>query len=83
MRYTDLVAAKRAADEALAAAEADLLAELVAAKDAHRAKPTAKTRERKAAAVAAIQEVRAQARRGRTGNAVGGDVFLSPDQNGG
>lgn len=80
MSFADLLAAKRAADAALAAEETQLLAELLAAKDAHRQNRSQRNRERKAAAVAAIRAVRAESRRGRTG-LVGGDAFLSPVQN--
>lgn len=83
MRYGDLLAAKKKADAALAAHEAELVAELVAAKDAARREPNERNRGRKARAVAAVQEARAHARQGRTGHAVGGDAFLSPVQNGG
>jgi len=77
----DLLANRRAAEDALAAAEGDLLADLVAAKDAHRANPTQDSRARKAAAVEAVQEYRAATRAGRSGHGVGGDAFLSHEQN--
>lgn len=83
MRYTDLAKAAKKANEALAKAEDDLRWELVLAKEAYRNNPTDENRARKAAAVTAIQEARAIARKGRTGNAVGGDAFVSPEQNGG
>jgi DNA-binding FadR family transcriptional regulator len=79
-QFNDLLAAKRAADEALADFEATLIAELVQAKDAHRKSPTDTTRQAKAAAVANIQAHRALLRATRT-DLVGGDAFVSPEQN--
>jgi hypothetical protein len=76
-----LISAKQAADTKLAAAESDLLTELVAAKDAHRAAPAAQTRARKTKAVAAVVAYRAAVRADRDRHAVAGDAFLSPEQN--
>ncbi len=75
-----LLAAKTAADTALADAEAGLQEELVAAKDAHRAAPNLDTKARKDAAVAAIQTFRCVVRKDRVGVAVGGDAFVIEDQ---
>jgi hypothetical protein len=79
----DLLAAKATADEALAEAEGELLAELVDAKQAAREDPSEDNRARKVAAVEAIQQWRFVVREGREAHAVGGDAFLSPEQNGG
>lgn len=55
----------------------ELLAELVDAKEAYRDDPSDENKERKAAAVAAVQEHRALARAGRTASpTVGGDAFV-------
>jgi hypothetical protein len=78
-----LVARAAAAQAALADAESGALAELVAAKDAHRANPTDKTRARKAAAVEAVQQLRAVQRAGRgEGPSVGGDAFVTTGSEG-
>lgn len=73
----ELIEAKRAADAALADAEAGVLDELVAAKDAYRTDPSEGNRTRKAAAVSAIQYVREVQRTGRATHAVGGDAVAS------
>lgn len=79
--FHELLAAKNAADAALLDAEASVLAELVAAKDAYREDPTSANRERKAAAIESVVALRALQRAGREAHAVGGDAFLSPEQN--
>lgn len=76
-KFDDLMAAKRAADEALAGAHDDLASELIAAKDAHRENPTDETRVAKGEAVAAMQAFRAVTREGRAGVGVGGDATKS------
>lgn len=72
-----LIAQRAALDEAIGGAHDDALAELVAAKAAYRADPSEANRARKAAAVTAVQQVRAHLREGRTTTQVGGDAFLS------
>jgi membrane protein involved in colicin uptake len=76
-----LIAQRAALDAAIGGAHDDALNELVAAKDAYRTDPSETNRARKAAAVAAVQLVRAHLREGRTAPQVGGDAFLSPTQN--
>lgn len=78
-----LVAAKAEADAALAAAEADALHRLVAAKDTYRANPTAEGKAEKDAAATELRALREVVRADRTGPAVAGDAFLSTEQNGG
>ena len=82
MSYESLLKAKQKADAAVEKFEDDLRWELVLAKEAYRGDPTDENRARKAAAVKAIRELRAEVRKHRT-SLVGGDAFLSPDQNGG
>jgi hypothetical protein len=80
----DLVAALAAAKAALVEAERLATEELIAAKDAHREYQTAETRDRKAAAVAHIQALRAAIRADRGSEpALAGDTFLSPEQHDG
>jgi hypothetical protein len=55
----------------------ELLAELVAAKQAYRDDPSEENKRRKADAVAAVREHRARERAGRAGNAVGGDATVA------
>jgi len=60
-----------------AEAEEAAVVELVAAKDAFRADPSDANRERKAAAVAAVQAVRFEERANRTGIRLAGDAFVN------
>lgn len=53
--------------------------ELVAAKDAYKAKPTDKSRARRDAAVAAIQAIRLEERSSRSTLAIAGDAFVSQE----
>lgn len=79
-----LAAAKREADAALADAEAAMYAKLVDAKEAYRASPNVRTRAARDAAVAEVQAYRAAQRADRpagSGGSVGGDAYLSPEQN--
>lgn len=73
------------AKAALAQAEAEALEELIAAKEAHREHGTEESKERKAVAVARIQAIRTAVRADRGQHAglhgVGGDAYLSPEQN--
>lgn len=78
----DLLATKSAADAAVADAEERLLAALVAAKDKYRSRPSPATKAARDAAVADVQALRAAQREGRSGVGVGGDVFLSTEQDG-
>lgn len=80
----DLVANLAAARDALVEAERLATEELIAAKAAYRDDPNPDTRERKVAAVEDIQALRAAVRADRPagpGAQVGGDAYLSPEQN--
>lgn len=77
-----LLEQRAALDAQLEAAEAGVLAELVAAKEAYRADPSPENKVRKAAAVGAVQQLRAHLRVGRTSNQVGGDAFVSTPSEG-
>lgn len=80
--FEGLLAAKRAADAAVAEAEAELLDQLVGAKARYRDEPTDANRDEKERIVAQVQELRAAQRAGRAGVAVGGAAVVS-EQNGG
>jgi hypothetical protein len=72
------------AKAALLAAEAEATEELINAKAAYRKDPSDENRDRKARAVEDIQALRALVRADRaqgSGAELGGDVFLSPEQN--
>lgn len=74
--FEGLLAAKAAADAALADAESALLGELATAKAAHREAPTPDTKARKDSAVGEVQAYRAVTRQGRDSHAVGGDAYV-------
>lgn len=75
--------AKLAADEALAAAESDLVAEYEAARDAYAADPDDDSkREAYKAAGAELAGCREVVREGRKGVRVAGDAFLSTESEG-
>jgi hypothetical protein len=72
------------AKAALLAAEAEATEELIHAKTAYREDPSEENRDRKTRAVENIQALRALVRQDRakeSGAELGGDVFLSPEQN--
>lgn len=77
---TVLMANRDALDEQITQIEGQALDELAAAKAAHREAPTEQTWLRKAAAVTAVQRIRAHQRAGRTGTQVGGDAFVSTQE---
>jgi len=81
--FHDLLAAKAAADVALVEAEQAILTELLAAKDAYRDDPSDDNRERRRLAVENVRALRAVQRADRPTDrhTVGGDAFLSPEQN--
>lgn len=82
--FEALLRALAEAKAALLAAEAEATAELIHAKAACREDPSEENRDRKARAVENIQALRALVRADRDkgpGVTVGGDAFLSPEQN--
>lgn len=74
----ELLARKADVEQELADAEADALAELAAAKEAHRADPTNETAQRRLDAITNIQGIRAAVRNGRPFG-VGGDAVRVVD----
>ncbi len=82
--FEALLKALAEAKAALLAAEAEATEELINAKAAYREDPSEGNRDRKARAVENIQALRAMVRADRSrepGATLGGDVFLSPEQN--
>jgi hypothetical protein len=82
--FEALLTALAEAKANLLAAEAEAVEELIHAKTAYREDPSEENRDRKARAVDNIQALRALVRADRAkepGAALGGDVFLSPEQN--
>jgi len=82
--FEALLRALAEAKAALLAAEAEATTELIHAKTAYREDPSEENRDRKARAVENIRALRVMVRADRAkgpGAELGGDVFLSPEQN--